>query len=345
MSKYRLEDDKMNEMNSKGNEQFSFNMIAKDILAHKVLIISIVIIFILVTGLSAFFLVSPLYNTKMKIVINMPKEHYSIYGPVPITEYNGEYYSELVTDDTVIKNTIKKLDGRIDISENELKESISASSTKTAGYDTLTIKVTAETADDSLAISEALHEAYIEHIGFTVNQSAFRHILNLCISNDIAWTESLTELEVALGISEDLISKTQKHFNFEELSGSISGTGNFFIIENVINPVYTQLESDIVTKKQAIESLRVKISENEKVLNEVTHGLEKILEYYEGEEVKVDPPLVAIEDYVYLVEQPIKPSNNAGPNPIKLVILGGATGLVLGIGIALAKKDRKASAR
>ena len=54
MSKYRLEDDKMNEMNSKGNEQFSFNMIAKDILAHKVLIISIVIIFILVTGLSAF---------------------------------------------------------------------------------------------------------------------------------------------------------------------------------------------------------------------------------------------------------------------------------------------------
>ena len=82
MSKYRLEDDKMNEMNSKGNEQFSFNMIAKDILAHKVLIISIVIIFILVTGLSAFFLVSPLYNTKMKIVINMPKEHYSIYFPI-----------------------------------------------------------------------------------------------------------------------------------------------------------------------------------------------------------------------------------------------------------------------
>ena len=77
----------------------------------KYIIISIAIIAAILTGLYSMFMLSPVYQTRLDIVINMPEQYPTRFGDYTLPLTTNDQYINLITSNQVLTNTIRDMDG------------------------------------------------------------------------------------------------------------------------------------------------------------------------------------------------------------------------------------------
>ena len=75
----------------------------------KYIILSIALIAAILTGLYSMFMLPPVYQTRLDIVVNMPEQYRTRYGDYKLPITSNEQYIDLITSNRVLLNTIKNL--------------------------------------------------------------------------------------------------------------------------------------------------------------------------------------------------------------------------------------------
>lgn len=328
-------------------EEISLKELFMALWRQKLIIISITLIAAILTGIVSVFFISPVYNSRLNIIINMPDTYHTRFGDyqLPITS-NSEYINLITSNDVLIDTindmgydtneiTIEGLRERINI----VDPSTSTSNEQNSFY----ISVSANNPEEAKTLAQTLFDNYTEFIDVLTIKGAIDYYRN-------QFTTSLKSLEVSLESTEkilakniELLAETPQTINQGEAIDEISGDTNiseYVILENIINTNYTAIEKNIVENKQSINS----IENSKRVNNEYLIELDKIQKhldtyYITGDIKEFDDIAVNITTTnIYLPSQPIVPNKKVSPNNTMNVVIGTVLGGMLGILVALVKE-------
>lgn len=314
---------------------------------QKVLIISITLIAAILTGIFSMFVLSPVFHSKLNIVINMPEIYTTKYGDytLPLTT-NGQYIN-LITSNDILANTIKDMGYEADgTTIEDLRERIAvgqATTTANVEQNSFDIKVAAGQPEEARELANALYENYIEFLDVMTAEGAIQYYYN---DYSVKIRSSLVELETnqrLLEKNEELLAQTPQTINQKEASKEIqsgNGTSNYVILENIINPNYTEIELDIIENKQLINTIENNIASYENYLNELDMVKVEIAKYYEtGEFTELQSNIVSVtRTNMYLPSVPVAPSRKTSPSNAMNIIIGGVLGGMVSVLIALIKE-------
>ena len=315
---------------------------------QKILIISITLIAAILTGLYSVFILSPVYDTKLNIVISMPETYNTKYGEYKLPITTNQQYINLVTSNDVIVNTIKDLGYSSEKMTIEgLQKGISignANTTADVVQNSYDVTVSADNSEESLKLAETLYINYIEFLDVMTKERAATNFYNDFTIKLQSMEVTLKSTKEILEKNKELLAKTPQTINqkeaMKEIQGQLPNTSDYVVLENIINPNYTKVESDIVGNEQEIS----KIEEDMKVYNGYLEELDKekkaIAKYYEtGKEVKLESDLAGvIETSIYLPSPPVAPTHKTSPSNTMNVAIGAVLGGMIGVMIALVKK-------
>ena len=309
---------------------------------QKVIIISITLICSILSGLFSIFMLSPIYQSKLNLIINIPDTYQTRFGEYILPITSNEQYINLILSNNVLLNTIEdmgydtkritneKLKQRIligDINPNALVEQSSF----------------ADNPQEALTLAQTLYDNYMEFLNVMTIESTVTFYYDKYSTDIQRLNIELESNKKKLMNNEELLSNTAQTINqkaaMQEIQDEIN-TNDFVILENVINPNYTALENDIIVNKQLI----FENENNLKVYNNYMEELENekvaIKKYYEtGNAGKLESTVIGvIESSVYLPSQPVAPTNKISPNNLENVIIGAFLGGILSVFVALIKE-------
>src|SRR5690554_2670985 len=75
----------------------------------KATIICITLIAAIITGLISVFLITPVYHSRLRIIINMPKSYNTKYGDYDLPLISNDQYINLITSSDIILHTIEDM--------------------------------------------------------------------------------------------------------------------------------------------------------------------------------------------------------------------------------------------
>ena len=315
---------------------------------QKIMIISLTLIAAILACLFSVFILSPVYDTKLNIVISMPETYNTRYGSYTLPITTNQQYINLITSNDVIVNTIKDMGYSSEemIIEN-MKKGISigkVDTTADVAQNSFEVTVSANNSEESLKLAETLYNNYIEFLDVMTKERAVTKFYNDFTINLKSLEVSLKSTKEILKKNKELLAKTPQTINqkeaMKEIQGQLTNTSDYVVLENVINPNYTKIESDIVANEQEINRIEDTMNINNKFLVELDKEKKAIAKYYEtGKEVKLDSDLIGvIETSVYLPSPPVAPTHKTSPSNTTNVVIGAVLGGIIGVMIALVKK-------
>jgi capsular polysaccharide biosynthesis protein len=335
--------------NSTQNSQNEFYL--RDIILalwrQKIVILSITLIAAILTGLFSVFVLSPVYQANLNIVISIPKVCTTRFGEYELPINTNEQYIKLITSNNVLTNTINDMGYASEgTTLEDLKAKItintvdSAEITEQNSFDVI---VSADNPDEALKLSEILYDNYIEFLNVMTKERAVTYYYDK-FSIDIKSLKILLESnQEILKKNEQLLSETPQTIDqkeaMQELQDQIN-ISDFVVLENIINPNYTKIENDIIINKQLIFTEEDSIRMYTNYLEELDIEKKAIEIYYEKDnKEKLESSLISIIDNsVYLPSPPVKPTHKVGPNNKVNVIIGTFLGGMLGVLVTLIKK-------
>jgi uncharacterized protein involved in exopolysaccharide biosynthesis len=112
------------------------------------------------------------------------------------------------------------------------------------------------------------------------------------------------------------------------------------VLEDVINPNYTDIENDIIVNKQTIYDIVDSMRVYNDYLEELDIMKNSIVKYNEnGQFVDLESSIVSItKTNVYLPSDPVAPTRKTSPSNTKNVIIGVFIGGMIGILAVLIKE-------
>lgn len=285
------------------------------------------------------FLLKPVFDTELKIDVNFPDSYMTKYGDYSLPGSSNSQYLKLITSNNVIANTIKDMgyDENVNTIEDVKKRiNIGSVDSKSTIENVFDVKVSADNAKESLKFAETLYSNYIEYIDIITRDRAIDYFCNNFNANLKSNEITLESTRAILEENEELLAATPETINQTNLADVGSGT----VIENIINPAYTQLQSSVVSSKQSI----IQIEETIKNLNNYFQELE-------GEQKAVDEYYMtgSIDDNassfiniaktsIHLLSEPVAPLHKTSPSNFKNTLIGLILGGLLGAGIVFIKK-------
>lgn len=313
---------------------------------RKIVIISSTLIFTILAGIFSVFILSPVYNTKLNIVISMPETYNTKYGEynLPITT-NDQYISLLISND-VILNTIKDM-GYEDTSVEDIKKRISLGnfiSTPNFVQNSFDINISADNPEESLRLAKSLFKNYLEFMDVMTKERATSYYYNK-FSVDLKSQETYLKSErEILKKNEEILLQTPQTINqkdaMKEIQGQLTNTSEFVVLENIINPNYIEIQKKIIENKQRINTIEDVIRVCNDNLVELNKEKEALDKYYKtGKVSKLESELTGVVDTsIYLPSPPVAPSHKTSPSNAKNVVIGFGIGLILGVCTALIKE-------
>lgn len=315
---------------------------------QKLLIISITLIAAIMAGLFSVFLISPVYHSKLNIIINMPEIYNTKYGDYTLPLTTNDQYINLITSSDILVNTMKDMEyDSKDMTIEGLRDKITISKPTTASgnvkQNSFEVKVAASNPEEARRLAQTLYNNYIEFLDVMIADGAVEYYTNY-------YNVQLRTLKVELESNQELLKKyealladTPLTINQKEAMNSLQGqvnTRDFVILENIINPNYTELELDIIESKQTIYSLENNMNMYQTYLDELDAMQLKIEEYYRtGVFTDLQSNIVSVtKANVYLPSEPVAPSSKTSPNIVKNVIIGSLLGGMASVLIALIKE-------
>lgn len=280
---------------------------------QKILIIVITLIAGLVTGIFSMFAVTPVYHTKLNIVMNMPETHYTKYGDYTLPISSNEQYINLITGNNILRNTISDMDyNSQEISIEALRDRISIAPTdnKNDTQNSFIINIASDNPEDARKLAEVLYDNYIEFIDVMVAEGTttyFSDYYNIQLSSLKVQLESDREL---LEKNIELLDNTPMTINQREAMNEIISSDNstdLIVIGNIINPNYTKLELDILDIKQAINTTKDTMNQYNLYLDELATNQSEIEGYYKsGDFEDISNKIVRItKSNIYLPSEPV----------------------------------------
>lgn len=143
---------------------------------NKYIILSIAIIAAVLTGLYSLFMLSPVYQTKLDIVVNMPEKYNTRYGEYTLPIKSNKQYIDLITSNQVLLNTKEDLGygGSVD----GLRSRISIKSSDEKEQNTFTVLVSADDPEKSLQLAQALYKNYVEFVDVMIRDRIVEYFYN-----------------------------------------------------------------------------------------------------------------------------------------------------------------------
>ncbi|HHX12224.1 MAG TPA: hypothetical protein GX731_05325 [Clostridiales bacterium] len=328
-------------------EDISLKELFMAIWRQKLIIISITLIAAILTGIVSVFFISPVYNSRLNIIINMPDTYHTRFGDyqLPITS-NGEYINLISSNDVIIK-TINDMGYDPEVLTIEgLRERITIgnpSTTPNVEQNSFTVSLSADNPEEAKKLAQTLFDNYIEFIDVLTIKGAIDYYRNQFSTALKSLDVSLESTEKILAKNEELLAETPQTINQGEAMDEIKGNTNaseYIILENIINTNYIAIEKNIVENKQSING----IENSMRVYNEYLIELDDIQKpldtyYTTGDIQELDDITVNITTTnIYLPSEPIVPSQKASPNNAMNVIIATVLGGMLGVLVALVKE-------
>lgn len=306
---------------------------------QKIMIISIAVIVALLAGLFSMFILSPVYNTELKIDLNIPQKYITRYGEYELPISTNIQYTNLITSNEVIANTINDMgyDPKV-VTLESLKKRITIPkgiSTTDPTQNIFDITVSANNSKESLKLAQTLYNNYIKYVDVIINRRALSYYYSNFTSNIESNEVVLASTKEILKKNEELLAKTPQTIDQSQLIN----TNDHLVIENLINPTYSKIEEDIVLNKQLIYSTESNIKVNKEYLKEIDTEKKALVKYYQtGRVDNTESSLISIADTsISLASVPVAPEHKTSPSNTSNAAVGFICGGMLACGVALIK--------
>lgn len=310
-------------------------------------IIVFTLIFAIAAGLISMFFISPVYNTKLNIIMNMPEEYETRYGQYTLPITTNEQYINLILSNDVILNTISNMKYENGITIEKLKDRISITkSSVTAGIEQNSFEVTvsADNPEESLRLAQFLYDSYVEFLDVMTKEGAISYFIN-DFNREIKTLENqLNSANEILEKNKELLAETPQTITDGktniEINTKLDDNSEYVIPVDVVNPNYIKIENDIVNNKQSIISIENTIRMNNQYIAELEKEEQAISKYYEtGRAEKLESSVIGVvETSVYLPSPPVAPTEKTSPSNSMNVIAGAIIGGVIAIIVVLVKE-------
>jgi capsular polysaccharide biosynthesis protein len=274
----------------------------------------------------------------------MPEIYQTRYGEykLPMTS-NGDYL-KLIKSNDVLVNTIKDMGyDTSDVTPSNLSSRITLGTITTTAntvQNSFEVTIAAGSPEESLELANHLYENYIEFLDVMMKDRAVSYYYEDFTVKVKASENLLATTEEIVKKNEELLANTPQTINQKEAMQEIQdNTSDYIILENVINPNYTELEKIIIDNKQIIIATESSIEEYSKYIEELSVEKEAIAKYYEsGKAGRIESSIMDVVDVnVYQPSVPIAPTHKSSPNTLMNVAIGGVLGGMFGVMIALFK--------
>lgn len=304
---------------------------------QKIKIICVTLIVAILSGLFSMFILKPVYDTSLNIIISIPEIYTTRYGEYKLPITTNEQYINLIKSNDVIINTINDMGYDSNkVSIDNLKKRISVatgSSTPNTVQNSFTVTVSADNPKESLKLANQLYDNYIDFVDVMLKDRAVNYYYN-DFSVKIKTLENLkaTTQEI-LAQNIELLSTIPQTINQKDAMGEVkAGINGYVVLENIINPNYTSLENTIIENKETIITTESTIKEYAKYLEELTVEKAAIAKFYElGQVDKLESNLIdLVKTSIYQPSAPVAPSYKTSPSVAQNAVIGGVLGLMLG---------------
>ncbi len=323
--------------NSQGDfikNEIELRTIIKVFWKRKYSIICITMIFTIIAGIISMFFISPVYDTSVNIVINMPETYRTRYGDYTLPLATNEQYFQLLKSNDVLLNTIEDMQFAQEVTVNQLSNRISI---KTGNKDSTSFifVVSANTPEESLDLANVLYDNYIEFIDSMVKERTINYFYNNFSVELISLENSLTKEQMALKENQKLLTQITKGYKTANMDviDYLGKDGNYIIPEDIINPNYIKVEADIISNQQIINDLTNSINIMKQYLSQLEEEKEAIENYYKnGKTENIAINLISIVDSgIYMPSALIAPSQKTSPKNAMNVIIGAVLGGMIGM--------------
>lgn len=311
-------------------------------------IISFTLIFAILTGLFSVFVISPIYETKLNIVISMPEKYSTKYGEYTLPITTNYQYIDLINSNDVLISTIKDMGydtGNVSLEKLKKRIVIEEYDTKLSEVqNSFEVTVSADNPNESLKLAQSLFSNYSEFVDVMTKERAVSYFYNY-FKVQVKYLESqLDSNKKILQKNQELLATTPQTItngdvNFE-IQTQLTSDSDYVIPIDTVNPNYIKIENDIVENKQSINGIEETIRINNQNLNELTLEKESLDEYYKIErDEKLDSGVISVvETSIYLPSPPVAPTKKASPSYSINIIIGAVVGGVIGVMVALIKQ-------
>lgn len=315
---------------------------------NKIMIISFTLVVAILAGIFSMFVLSPVYDTKLNIVISMPETYNTRYGEYKLPITTNEQYINLITSNNVLVNTIKDMgynDQEVTLEQLRKRISIGKSDVKTGTVqNSFEITVSADNPQEALKLAQTLYDNYIEFMDVMTKERAVSSYYNEFTVNIKSLENSLNSAKEILRKNEELLAQTPQiiakgEANLE-IQTQLNDKTDYVIPVDTVNPNYIKIENDIVGNKQSINSIENSIRMNNQYLEELDKEKKSIAKYYEtGSAAPLESSVIGVvETSIYLPSPPVAPSQKTSPSNAMNVAIGIVLGGMIGVMAALVKE-------
>ncbi|MDD4592473.1 MAG: Wzz/FepE/Etk N-terminal domain-containing protein [Parabacteroides sp.] len=306
---------------------------------RKIMIIAITLVGAIAAGILSFFILSPSYETRLNLVINIPAQYSTKYGDYTLPITNNQQYLNLITSNDVLLATIKDMAYEEATVEN-MRKRISIAENKDKDSNIFEVTVSAGNPEESLRLVQSLYNNFTNFIDAMTKERAVNFYINHFKVQTDRLENSLDSVKETLRRNEELLAQTPKIIETNanlEIQSPLNNSSDYVVPIETVNPNYIKIESDIISNKQSINNIENSMRKYTDYLKELDVEMSAINEYYStGQADKLHSSVIGMVDtYVYLPSPPVAPTTKSSPHNVRNAAIGGVLGAMIGVMLAL----------
>lgn len=295
----------------------------------KRIIIIITLIFAILSALVTKFLIPPVYEAKLDLLVNFPETVSTKYGEYTLLLTTNDQYINLFYSNNVINKTIQ--DMGYDVKENTIENftkriSIIKDEKRPNSF---TVKVKANNSKEALDLANILYKNYLILVNANTKLRSVEHFIEFYTINLSKSDDELKSNKTLLERNKKMLESMSQTIDQKKLMDSInSSTINYMVLDNLINQNYKKVELDIINTEQTIYNLEDKINIAKQYLNE----LNKIKDDIISNNGLANEYLTSIDRSIQLPSAPVAPTAKTSPstllNTVISVVIGGMVSVI-----------------
>lgn len=322
---------------------------------RKKMIISLTLIVAILAGMFSIFVLSPVYDAKLNIIISMPEKYNTRYGEYTLPITSNEQYINLIRSNDILIKTIEDMGySSEEVSLEELQKNIKIGKLepKTGTVqNSFDVTVSADNPEESLKLAQTLYRNYLDFMDAMTKERVVSYYDNYYNVQLKALEKSLEIAKETLKKNEELLSQTPQIIAAGkgnlEIQTPLNSNSDYVIPIDAVNPNYIKIENDIIENKQSINDIENTMKMYNGYLEELDVERQAINKYYrKGESERLESTLRGVvETSVYLPSPPVAPTQKTSPSNAMNTVIGAVIGGMVGVMIALIQeywfKERK----
>ena len=142
---------------------------------HKLIILCVTFIAAIISGVVSLFVLSPVYHSKLNIVINIPEVYITQYGDYTLPITTNQQYINLITSNDILSNVINDMGYDKDgISIEDLRSRITVDTAANEKQNNFGVKVSADNPEEAKKLADVLYKNYIEFVDVLTVEGALK---------------------------------------------------------------------------------------------------------------------------------------------------------------------------